>query len=131
MLEGNTKGANLVVTYERWHTTTYIGVGCNAEFSKMTFGRLIGYGILVFWIGEFGAIWIEFLSPIKLIGFAMTSYGIYVWFKTKRFADEFRYENEDVLTYFWNKIVLKLWTFILYTWMCFSILFWAVGGILK
>ena len=26
MLEGNTKGAILVVTYERWHTTTYIGV---------------------------------------------------------------------------------------------------------
>ena len=29
MLEGNTKGAILVVTYERWHTTTYIGVSCN------------------------------------------------------------------------------------------------------
>ncbi|MCB0456088.1 MAG: hypothetical protein KDC62_11945 [Aequorivita sp.] len=26
-MEGNTKGAILVVTYERWHTTTYIGVG--------------------------------------------------------------------------------------------------------
>ena len=25
-MEGNTKGAILVVTYERWHTTTYIGV---------------------------------------------------------------------------------------------------------
>ena len=29
MLEGNTKGAILVVTYERWHTTTYIGVMLN------------------------------------------------------------------------------------------------------
>ncbi|MEP2671565.1 MAG: DUF2314 domain-containing protein [Cyclobacteriaceae bacterium] len=29
MLEGNTKGAILVVTYGRWHTTTYIGVGGN------------------------------------------------------------------------------------------------------
>ncbi len=26
-MEGNTKGAILVVTYGRWHTTTYIGVG--------------------------------------------------------------------------------------------------------
>jgi len=31
MLEGNTKGAILVVTYERWHTTTYIGVSANTE----------------------------------------------------------------------------------------------------
>ncbi len=29
-MEGNTKGAILVVTYGRWHTTTYIGVGNNA-----------------------------------------------------------------------------------------------------
>jgi len=29
-LEGNTKGAILVVTYERWHTTTYIGVVAHA-----------------------------------------------------------------------------------------------------
>ncbi len=31
MLEGNTKGAILVVTYERWHTTTYIGVSANTR----------------------------------------------------------------------------------------------------
>jgi len=33
-LEGNTKGAILVVTYESWHTTTYIGVGCKARELK-------------------------------------------------------------------------------------------------
>jgi len=32
MLEGNTKGAILVVTYGRWHTTTYIGVVHNIYF---------------------------------------------------------------------------------------------------
>ena len=34
MLEGNTKGAILVVTYGRWHTTTYIGVGEHARKDK-------------------------------------------------------------------------------------------------
>ncbi len=35
MLEGNTKGAILVVTYERWHTTTYIGVGNHYPYLRI------------------------------------------------------------------------------------------------
>ena len=36
-MEGNTKSAILVVTYERWHTTTYIGVSCKLFFEEMNF----------------------------------------------------------------------------------------------
>ncbi len=97
----------------------------------MTFGKFIGYGILVFLIGEFGAIWIDILAPLKAIGLLLTSFGIYLWFKTRDMAEEFGYENDGVLTYFWNKIVLKFWTFIFLLWMLFSTLFWIIGGTFK
>ena len=42
-MEGNTKSAILVVTYERWHTTTYIGV---VTYKKMK--RTLFYFILTF-----------------------------------------------------------------------------------
>jgi len=44
-LEGNTKGAILVVTYERWHTTTYIGVGGNAYSQRLEKIDLINEGL--------------------------------------------------------------------------------------
>ena len=36
-MEGNTKGAILVVTYGRWHTTTYIGVVGNYRIVNILF----------------------------------------------------------------------------------------------
>ena len=46
-MEGNTKGAILVVTYEWWHTTTYIGVVSHAvSVMKNTILILIVVGLL-------------------------------------------------------------------------------------
>jgi len=47
MLEGNTKGAILVVTYERWHTTTYIGV--SGKFFYATIKKMVLLTISNFW----------------------------------------------------------------------------------
>lgn len=84
-----------------------------------TINRLIGYGILVFSIGFFlGLNWIKYLQLLMPIGSLMTFTGVFYFLKTTNLNDQFRKtDNEDVLTYFWDVIVLKLWTFIFVVWM--------------
>ena len=93
----------------------------------MTFRRYIGFGILIFFLGGFGAYWLNSLVVLKLLGFLSTTYGIIKWFKATTLSEEFqKEEGEDLLTYFWNKILLQLWTFILYSWMLLTMLFWIL-----
>ena len=84
-----------------------------------TINSLIGYGILVFLIGFFlGLILIKYLQLLMPVGSLMTFTGVFYFFKTTNLNDQFRKtDDEDLLTYFWNVIVLKLWTFIFLLWM--------------
>jgi mannose/fructose/N-acetylgalactosamine-specific phosphotransferase system component IIC len=87
--------------------------------TKRKINRLIGYGILVFifgfFAGQFLFTYLQFLIPI---GTLVTFTGVFFYFKTTNLINEFtKYRNEDILTYFWNVIVLKLWTFIFVLWM--------------
>jgi hypothetical protein len=84
-----------------------------------TINKVIGYGILVFSIGFFSGLnWIKYLQLLMPIGSLMTFVGVFYFFKDTNLNDQFRKaDNEDVLTYFWNVIVLKFWTFVFVLWM--------------
>jgi hypothetical protein len=81
--------------------------------------RLIGYGILIFSIGFFaGLLWLNYFQLLIPIGSLMTFVGVFYFFRVADWNEEFRKDpKEDVLTFFWNAIVLKLWTFIFVVWM--------------
>jgi hypothetical protein len=81
--------------------------------------RLVGYGILVFVIGFFaGQFLIGYLQWLIPIGTIMTFTGAFFFFKTTSLNAEFtKDKDDDILTYFWDVIVLKLWTFIFMLWM--------------
>ncbi|MBL0745961.1 hypothetical protein [Chryseolinea lacunae] len=93
--------------------------------------RLIGYGILLFLIGFFtGMFWIKYLQLLVPIGTLMTFTGIFFYFKEGHFATGFaRGPKEDGLTYFWNTIVLKFWTFCFVIWMISANVTLIVRGI--
>ncbi len=86
---------------------------------KRRVNRLIAIGILIFVLGFFTG---QFINALLLwlipIGSTMTFIGVFLYFKTTNLSDEFNFkQNDDVLTYFWNVIVLKLWTLIFMLWM--------------
>lgn len=85
---------------------------------------LVGCGILVFLFGFFGSTyWVENLQWLILIGSSMTLLGIYFFFKeTDLFLEFSRNKNDDVLTYFWSKLALKIWTLIFAVWMVVMVL---------
>lgn len=84
-----------------------------------TINRLIGYGILVFVTGFFfGLFWIKYLQLLMPVGSLMTFIGVFFFFKDTKLSDQFtKNPKDDVLTYFWDVIVLKFWTFIFVLWM--------------
>ena len=91
---------------------------------------LIGYGILIFVIGYIvGYAWVKPLQYLILLGTMMTYTGTIFFFKETDLKQEFKVEKgEDAMTYFWNKIVLKFWTFIFLVWMfCASMILLFVG----
>jgi hypothetical protein len=74
---------------------------------------------LVFSIGFFlGIHWIKYLQFLMPLGSLMTFFGVFFFFKVTNLEDQFKkHPGQDMLTYFWNVIVLKLWTFIFVLWM--------------
>lgn len=94
--------------------------------------RFIGYGILVFSIGFFvGLNWLKYLQLLMPIGSLMTFLGVFCFFKDTNLSEQFRKApHEDVLTYFWNVIVLKLWTFIFVLWMITMDLIMIFNGLI-
>lgn len=84
--------------------------------------HLILYGILIFCVGFFlGIMWIRYLQLLIPVGSLMTLTGTIFYVKQTNLVEEFKKdEDEDILTYFWNTIVLKLWTIIFLLWMLFT-----------
>lgn len=89
------------------------------QMKKQTINKLIGYGILVFSLGFFlGLHWIKLLQLLMPLGSLMTFVGIFYFFKETNLGAEFTmHPKDDILTFFWNVIVLKLWTFVFVIWM--------------
>ena len=85
--------------------------------------RLIFYiGFLLFLVGTTSIFFhLQSLEFVKVIGTAISIYAVIQWLKSKDLADKFKKEkNEDSLTYFWNKIAIRLWSGIFFTIMIFS-----------
>jgi hypothetical protein len=85
-------------------------------------------GFLLFLVGHtfvfFGFGVLEFLKPI---GTMISIYAIVRWLMTSGLADKFKREKgEDGLTYFWNKIAIRLWSGMLFATMLFSSLIYLL-----
>jgi hypothetical protein len=80
---------------------------------------MIGYGILIFVIGFCsGQIVHTYLLAFIPIGSLITFTGAFFFLRMTDLNEEFTMnKNEDLLTYFWNVIALKLWTSIFMLWM--------------
>lgn len=95
-----------------------------------TVNRLIGYGILIFLIGFFvGVNWVKYGQLLIPLGSLMTFVGVFFFLRQTDMREEFRMDRrDDVLTYFWNVLVLKLWTLMFLIWM--MVVNWAliIGG---
>jgi len=81
--------------------------------------RLIGFGIVVFLMGVFlGFNWIKHLQLLIPVGSLMTFCGVFFFFKYTNLTEQFHKDpDEDALTYFWDVVILKLWTFGFILWM--------------
>jgi hypothetical protein len=90
-----------------------------------TINRLIGYGILIFVLGNcMWALCLGRFAWFMHLGSILTFIGVFYFFKDTDLQEQFRKDpKEDVLTYFWNVIVLKLWTGIFVLIMIASALF--------
>jgi len=97
---------------------------------------LIGYGILIFLIGFFAGVhWLKYFQWLIFPGAIMTFFGIYFFFKYTDLAEKFAPgkidDLDDALTYFWNVVVLKLWTFIIAVWMIVMVIHLLTAGYLE
>ena len=87
--------------------------------------RLIFYiGFLLFLVGYVSAFFdfglLEFLNPI---GTLISIYALIQWFRSSGLGNKFtREKGEDGLTYFWNKIVIRLWSGMFFAFMFLSTL---------
>jgi hypothetical protein len=94
--------------------------------------KLIGFGILIFLIGFIlGSFWIEYFQWLIPVGTIMTFLGLFYFIKITDLVAEFtKDKHEDILTYFWNVLVLKIWTFIFILWMIITNLILLTKGII-
>lgn len=75
--------------------------------------RLLFYiGFLLFLLGYFSIFAnLGFLGFLQLIGTAISGVSVVLWLMSPNFREKFkRGEREDALTYFWNKIAIRLWS---------------------
>lgn len=86
---------------------------------KQTINRLVGVGIILFLVGFFlGEYWMEGFHLLIPLGTVCTLTGIFYFFKTTDWVVEFTKDpQDDLITYFWNVLALKIWTFLLTLWM--------------
>ena len=83
--------------------------------------KLLFYvGFSIFLLGHFSElVSLEFLEFLQIVGSLIALGSIVLWFMTPNFSEKFKREKgEDALTYFWNKIVIRLWSgmFLMFMW---------------
>ena len=90
---------------------------------KMTISpRLIFYvGFLIFLPGHVSILFkLDFLEFLKVVGTLVSSFALVQWIRAASVARTFKKErNEDELTFFWNKIAIRIWSAIIFTIMFF------------
>ena len=84
--------------------------------------RLIFYvGFLVFLPGHVSILLkLDFLEFLKVVGTLISSFALVQWLREANILRTFRKEkNEDELSFFWNKIAIRIWSGIIFTIMFF------------
>lgn len=84
--------------------------------------RLLFYiGVLIYFLGFAAVFIVRPLQFLQLIGMLISSYAIIRWLKSPNFSEKFKMEkNEDGLTYFWNKLAIRLWSGMFFLFMLIS-----------
>lgn len=84
--------------------------------------RIIFYlGFLIFLPGHISILFnSNFLEFLKVIGTLISSFALVQWLRAENISRKFRKEDsEDELTFFWNKIAIRIWSGIIFTIMFF------------
>jgi hypothetical protein len=84
--------------------------------------RLVFYlGFVIFLPGHVSLLFdLNFLEFLKVIGTLISSYALFQWFRAADIAAKFKKDvHEDQLTFFWNKIAIRVWSGIIFTIMFF------------
>ena len=84
--------------------------------------RVIFYlGFLIFLPGHISILFnLTFLEFLKIIGTLISSFALVQWLREADIAGKFKKEkNEDELTFFWNKIAIRVWSGMIFTIMFF------------
>ena len=84
--------------------------------------RLIFYvGFLIFLPGHVSILFkLDFLEFLKVIGTLISSFALVQWIRIASVERTFKKErNEDEISYFWNKIAIRVWSAIIFTIMFF------------
>ena len=111
--QGRWGGASITYTSKR-------NLSLNSTKKHTASPRLIFYiGFLLFLVGNILIFFhLKSFEFVKVIGTAVSIYAVIQWLRTKDLADKFKKEkNEDGLTYFWNKIAIRLWSGIFFAMM--------------
>jgi hypothetical protein len=84
--------------------------------------RLIFYpGFLIFLPGHASLLFnLNFLEFLKVVGTLISSLALVQWLRVEDIAAKFRKdEHENQLSFFWNKIAIRIWSGIIFTIMFF------------
>ena len=84
------------------------------HMSPLRITKLIGYGILIFVLGFILGLLVHPAFQLLLpLGSVATYTGVFLYFRQKNvFIALRREQSEDVIFYFFNKIILKLWVLV-------------------
>lgn len=96
--------------------------------------RLIFYlGFAIFLVGYASQFTqLKFLRILVLAGTAISIVGVAMWLRTSNFKNRFaREKSEDGLTFFWNKIVIRLWSAMFFSVMLVASLIYLLEMILN
>ena len=84
--------------------------------------RLVFYvGFLIFLPGHVSFLFnLDFLEFLKVIGTLISSFALFQWLRASDMMGKFtKSKNEDELSFFWNKIAIRLWSGIIFIIMFF------------
>jgi hypothetical protein len=84
--------------------------------------RLVFYvGFLIFLPGHVSFLFnLDFLEFLKVVGTLISSFALFQWLRASDMLVKFtKSKNEDELSFFWNKIAIRIWSGIIFIIMFF------------
>lgn len=71
-------------------------------------------------------------QALQILGTGISIYAIVKWLREPDFKDKFKRDKaEDGLTYFWNKLAIRIWSGMFFAFMFINTLTYLVLGLFK